>query len=211
VPSARTGEIAVGSDRLTISQAAALCRFSLSRSGDTIGFAGGRLAFDLTTLTGCSWTASAAQNWISIASGQSGNASATIGLSIASNSGARRVGEVNVGGQTYLVTQDAPPAPTPAPPPPTPTPTPTPSPTPSPTPTPPRSVKLDGRVSSVAGGCPNISFVVDGERVAADGSTEYRKGKCGDVDNGREVKVEGLKTDVVHATKIELEKDDDDH
>jgi hypothetical protein len=208
VPSPRAGAIAVESDRVEITQAAAPCRFSLSRSGDSIGFAGGRLAFDLTTLTGCSWSTSVSQNWISIASGQSGNASATIGLSVAANPGARRVADVNVGGQTYTVTQDA----TPPPPDPTPTPAPTPSPAPAPTPTPtpPRLVKLEGRASAVAGGCPNISFFVDGERVAADSSTEYKKGKCGDVANGRELKVEGVKSDLVHATKIEVEKDDDD-
>jgi len=72
-------------------------------------------------------------------------------------------------------------------------------------------VKLEGHAFLVTGGCPNISFFVDGARVAADGSTDYKKGKCGDVENGRQVKVNGVKSgDVVRATKIELEKDDDD-
>ena len=42
VPSPRSGLVAAGSVRVQLSQAAAACRFSLSRSSDTIGAAGGQ-------------------------------------------------------------------------------------------------------------------------------------------------------------------------
>jgi Domain of unknown function (DUF5666) len=75
-------------------------------------------------------------------------------------------------------------------------------------------VHLDGAASSVGGSCPNISFVVGGARVVADGSTDYKKGECRDVSNGRQVTVTGLQSgDTVRATMIELQKDqknDDD-
>jgi hypothetical protein len=71
-------------------------------------------------------------------------------------------------------------------------------------------VHLDGRAFLVVGGCPNIAFLVDGTQVAADGSTDYKKGNCGDVTNGRGVKVDGVLSGVVvRATKIELQKDKD--
>src|SRR6188472_987249 len=49
----RTAEIVVENQHLKLTQAAAACSYSLSRSGDGIGPAGGALRFDVTTLTGC--------------------------------------------------------------------------------------------------------------------------------------------------------------
>jgi len=78
-------------------------------------------------------------------------------------------------------------------------------------PAPSLDVKLEGRVFLVTGACPNISFFVDDARVVADKSTDYKDGKCGGVQNGRQVKVNGVESGgVVRATKIELEKDNDD-
>ena len=69
---------------------------------------------------------------------------------------------------------------------------------------------LDGLAFFVFGGCPNVSFFVNGTRVNADGSTDYKKGNCGDIENGRGVKVDGVQSgDAVRATKIELDKDKD--
>lgn len=216
VPSPRTGAITIGTQTVTLSQAAAPCLFSLSRAGETIGAAGGRLAFDLTTLSGCSWSASTGENWIAIVSGQSGTASGTIGISVAANLGGARTGRVVAGGQTYTVSQNAappppvPPAPDPSPtpaPPPVPAPAPTPTPPPAPAPAPPVSVELDGKISSLAGSCPTVTFRVDGQNVTTDASTTYRKSNCSDLRNGREVKVDGFKSGTtVRATQIEISK-----
>jgi len=134
VPVARSGSIVVASQTVSVSQAAAPCTYSLSRPRDTIGFEGGALSVNITTLTGCGWTAASQVPWIGIRSGQSGNASGTVALDVAANAGAARVGQVTAGGQIYSVTQSAapPPAPEPTPAPPTPPPS-TPAP-PSPTP-----------------------------------------------------------------------------
>ena len=215
VPAPRSGAIAVADQQVAVRQDGAPCRFSLSRSADSIGYGGGRLTVDVSTLTGCSWTASASQSWMAITSGQSGNANGTVGLSIAANSGARRVGELHVGGQIYTVTQDAapaPPAPAPTPAPPSPAPAPPPAPKPPPSPIPSKDVHLDGTALFVSGACPDISFFVDGRRVEANGQTQF-KGKCNDLNGGDHVVVDGKDNgDVVTATKIELKKkkDDDD-
>src|ERR1043166_1963740 len=110
-PAARTGAIVVGSQSIQLSQAAAPCRFSLSRTDASIAFGGGRLSFDITTLTGCSWSASSDASWIAVSSGQSGNANGTVTLDVAANSGADRVGHINVAGQIYTVSQGAVPPP----------------------------------------------------------------------------------------------------
>jgi hypothetical protein len=216
VPAPRSGNIVVGTRSVALSQAGAPCRFSLSRSGDSIGAAGGRMAFDLTTLAGCSWTASSSTGWITISSGQSGSASGSIALTVAANTGARRVGQVTAGGQIYTVTQDALPAPEPTPAPapspaPSPSPGPGPSPTPTPTPTPPGSqtVEVSGPVLLASGKCPDIDFLVGIQRVTADKATDYRKGKCGDVRIGASVTVTGTATGgSVYATTIEINKND---
>ena len=68
-PTPRAATVAVGSQSVTLNQAPAPCLFALSRAGDAIGYAGGRLTFDVTTLTGCGWTASTGDGWIAVTSG----------------------------------------------------------------------------------------------------------------------------------------------
>jgi hypothetical protein len=224
VPSPRSGEIVVVSQRVQLSQAAAPCQFSLSRSGDRIAAAGGRLSFDVSTLSGCGWSASTSQNWIAISSGQSGNANGSVGLSIAANTGGARTGQVTVGGQSYTVTQDeapvpppapAPPAPAPTPPapappapaPPAPAPSPTPAPPPAPTPAPSPStpVHIEGIALSVTGTCPSVGFFVGTTSVTGSQSTDYDK-KCSDLKNGSRVEIDGtrLGSGPVSATKIKI-------
>jgi hypothetical protein len=220
-PVARSGSIMVASQTVSVSQAAAPCTYSLSRPRDTIGFEGGALSVNVTTLTGCGWTAATQVPWIGIRSGQSGNASGTVALDVAANGGAARVGQVTVGGQAYTVTQSAapPPAPDPTPAPPSPAPPspPPPSPAPpsppppspqppspgppapqppppSPQPPPPKptSVEFGGIISNVSGRCPDVSFNARGYTVVADRGTDYKKSNCGDVRDGRQVTVNGV-------------------
>src|SRR4051812_43320781 len=203
VPPPRSATLVVGSQTLGVSPAAAPCQFRLSRGGGPIGSAGGRLSVDLTTIAGCAWSASSGDAWIAVTSGQSGNASATVTLTVAANIGTARVGHAVIGGQTYTVTQDGPPAPAPPPapppaptpapaPPPPPSPAPTPKPTPPPTPKPtpppapdpppptpsPRPVEFGGTVSSAFGRCPSLLFTISGMTIVTDASTDFHKGKC---------------------------------
>jgi len=226
-PSTRAGAIAVGSQSLSLSQAAAPCRFSLSRGSDRIGPSGGRLSVAVSTLSGCGWTASTGANWITVTSGQSGNANGTVELTVASNAGSERVGQANIAGQTYTVNQDAapapappaPPAPSPAPvpapapspspaPPPSPAPSPAPAPSPSPSPSPapsPQQVSFTGVVSSVSGKCPDLMFNVSGREVVTDKSTKFKDISCGDVaKGGHTVNVDGtvMSNGVVNADMI---------
>ena len=213
-PVARSGSIVVGSQTLPVSQAAAPCTYALGRRQDTIGPAGGTLSFSVTTLTGCGWNARSNASWIAITSGQSGDANGTVGLTIAANSGAARVGDVNVAGQTYTVNQSAAPPrapdppPAPAPPPPSPGP-----PAPAP-PAPPgggQSVQFSGQVSAVSGGCPNLTLTVSGRTVLTDRNTKFKRIDCDEMRAGREVEVSGA-TDAsgaVRASQITRIRDED--
>ena len=196
-PAPRNGALMVAGASVELDQAGAPCRFTLSRGSDTIDAGGGRLSVDVSTLNGCNWTATSNASWLSIVSGASGNASATISLSIAANGGGGRVGQLNVAGQTYTVNQEGaapPPSPTPAPSPsPAPGPSPSPSPGPSPTPPPapappppppPRSADFSGTVTNVGGRCPNLSFNAGGATVITDGNTKFKGISCDDVAKG---------------------------
>jgi hypothetical protein len=223
VPSPRTGSIAVGSRSISISQAAAPCRYTLSRTQDAIAAGGGRLAVDVATTAGCAWTAASNAPWIGIAGGQNGNGSGTVGLEVSANTGAQRVGQMNIAGQTYTVVQAAAAAsPTPAPPSPAPTPAPTPtpppapSPSPSPSPAPPPSggetVQFSGIVLAASGKCPDLTLNVSGRVVITDKSTKFKDVSCGDVaKTGRTVFVTGVtdSSGAVHATQITKVKDND--
>ena len=57
IPSARSGTIVVANQTVELSQAAAPCRYSISRTRDSVGIGGGQLSVDVSTLTGCTWTA----------------------------------------------------------------------------------------------------------------------------------------------------------
>ena len=235
VPTARSGSIVVSSQTVAVNQAAAPCTYSLDRAADTVGPSGGTLSVRVTTISGCGWTAASRDSWIAITSGQNGNASGTVGLSVAANAGtASRVGVVNVGGQSYTVNQSAtpaPPSPSPAPPSPAPTPTPpsptpgppapspTPTPTPTPTPIPPtppprppgggQEVEFDGAVSNLSGRCPDVTFSSHGYTVTADRSTDYKKkSDCGDLREGRGISVQGVTqaNGTVRARRIEVDR-----
>ena len=118
VPVARSASISVSGQSVQLSQAAAPCRYSLGKNQDTIGYGGGAYAIALTTLTGCAWTAASDSSWVAITSGASGNASATVGLTVAANPGGERTAHLAIGGQPFTLTQaaaPAQPAPTPTP------------------------------------------------------------------------------------------------
>jgi hypothetical protein len=124
----------------------------------------------------------------------------------------RRLDPFVIGDQELRIVQEAaPPPPPPPPPPPTPPPPgpgPTPPAPPDPGPTPPqpppppppppgeddepRDVWLEGSVSALGGVCPILNFVVSDRLVLTDPSTEFRKVKCRDMNDGLRVEVRGI-------------------
>ena len=196
VPTPRSGSLVVGTQSVAVNQEAAACRFDLSRSQATIGREGGPLTVDVTTLAGCRWTATSNVPWIAIASGQPADASGTLVLEIAANTGSDCTGTVSVAGLTLTVTQSATPVraaggyplptPVPTPPPPTllpPTPPPPtvpppapPPPTVSPPPPPPptilQKVEFSGVNRDVDGNCPTVTFSVSTYKVTTNSSTD---------------------------------------
>ena len=59
----------------------------------------------VTTISGCTWTATSNASWLTITSGASGTGSGDVTYSVAANSGGVRTGTLTIADQTLTVTQ----------------------------------------------------------------------------------------------------------
>jgi Putative binding domain, N-terminal/Viral BACON domain len=135
---ARTTGIDLNGIRVTLTQAAAACRFELRPRSAQVARNGGTVQVSITTLQGCSWSVSSQPPWVSPSRTQ-GTGSGTIELTIDANSGTARSAALTIAGHTFSVGQTGAPESEPGPGPtpgPSPTPGPTPAPNPEPTPDP---------------------------------------------------------------------------
>jgi len=100
----RSGAITVGGAVFNVSQAALPCPpVGISPLGQSVQPAGG--SFSITITSPCGWTASSNVGWISL-SANSGTGSGSLSYTVApNNSGAARSGNIQIGTNTYSVTQ----------------------------------------------------------------------------------------------------------
>jgi hypothetical protein len=102
---ARTGTIAIADQTFTVTQTSG-CSYAINPSSQSIGAGGGAgSAVSVTTAAACAWTATTADNWISITSGASGSGNGAVNFSAAANTGPARTGTIIIGGQTFTVNQ----------------------------------------------------------------------------------------------------------
>jgi hypothetical protein len=184
--SPRSTTIAIGDARVDVSQAGAEpCDYRLSRSSFSVDAAGGGEQVEVDADRGCAWSAASNAPWLTITSGSSGEGDGTVRFSILSNpSTSSRQGTLTVAGLTVTVEQDGIEL---------------------------VEITLDGEVSSVQGSCPNLTFRLEGRTVRTSSGTTFRRGPCGALRNGVEVRVRGrLQLDgSVEATQVTFEDDDD--
>jgi len=83
------------------------CTYILSStSSKTFKPEGGKGSFTVSTQSGCSWTASTSESWVTITSGSSGEASGTTSYTVARNTtNVARTAIINVAGLEYKITQ----------------------------------------------------------------------------------------------------------
>ena len=112
---ARSGTLTIAGQSFTVSQAAAPvqppapvvpCTYSISPTSVSInGSATGTVA--VSTGSGCAWTASSQDNWITVTSGASGTGSGSVTYSAAAPPGKNdRTGKVTIAGHTFTVMQE---------------------------------------------------------------------------------------------------------
>jgi len=103
---ARSGSLTVAGQTVTISQNASSCTYSISPASRNVHAGGTTNSVQLTTITGCSWTASSDVSWVTV-SPSSGGGSRAISYTVAANpSSAGRTARVTVGGQVHTVNQN---------------------------------------------------------------------------------------------------------
>lgn len=103
---ARTGTATIGGQTFTVSQA---CPSLISPTFREVG-AGvyTQQTVVVTTISGCTWTATSHASWLTITSGAGGNGSGHVTYDVAANSGAVRTGTLTIADQTLTVTQAGP-------------------------------------------------------------------------------------------------------
>ncbi len=106
---ARTGTVRVGGRVLTITQAAAPvtppCTYTVSVSPLDFPTSGGSGTVAMTTGEQCEWVVQSVVDWITVETGPAkGNGTAQF-IVAANPSGAPRQGELRIGGQSFIVTQ----------------------------------------------------------------------------------------------------------
>lgn len=82
------------------------CTFSLSGSGESFDAAGGTGNVSVNTSSGCAWTATSSESWLTVVSGASGTGTGAVVFQVAANiTGQARTASLSIGGQTFTVTQ----------------------------------------------------------------------------------------------------------
>jgi hypothetical protein len=103
---ARTGTLSIGGRGFTVTQAAPTCAVVLSTTSVSLTAASAFRSFQVSTATGCAWTASSSVPWITISIGSTGTGSASVFYNVAANTGtASRTGTITVAGETVTITQ----------------------------------------------------------------------------------------------------------
>jgi hypothetical protein len=104
----RTGTITIATQTFTVTQAAVVvpqCQYSVSPNRVEVDAPGGTGSVAVSTASGCAWTASSGDSWITITSGASGTGNGTVTFSVARNDGRRREGSLTVAGRNVRVEQ----------------------------------------------------------------------------------------------------------
>ncbi len=82
------------------------CTYALTATPERVPAAGGSVRVDVTTRTGCAWTPTSRDLWMSVPAGsKTGNGS--VAVAIRDNAGAARSGRVEAGGASIVIAQDA--------------------------------------------------------------------------------------------------------
>ncbi len=178
------------------------CQPELAGVPASVPFSGTTVSATVSTTRDCAWNITTDGSWVEITP-NAGQGDASINIVVAGNSTTiRRSATISINNIATTISEDA------APPPPAPGPTPGPAPNPNPPPPSPQPTPISFRatVTNLAGTCPALTFTAAGHLVRTDSQTQFRKGTCGDVQNGVDVVIDGelLPGGVVQATTIQL-------
>ena len=82
------------------------CTYSITSASKLFGTSGGTDSVGVTATSGCSWTASSNDSWITVTSGNSSSGNGTVNYSISGNTGiSLRTGTITIAEKTFTVNQ----------------------------------------------------------------------------------------------------------
>ncbi|HNG32164.1 MAG TPA: BACON domain-containing carbohydrate-binding protein [Blastocatellia bacterium] len=104
--SPRTGTMTIAGQTFTVTQSAGGCAYSLSPTGRSHTVSGGTNTVTVNTTSGCTWTATTNDDWLTITAGLSGNGPGSVTYSVAANPSATpRSGRLTIAGLSFSVFQ----------------------------------------------------------------------------------------------------------
>gem|GEM_PF-1069092 len=104
--SLRTGTMTIAGKTFTVTQDGVTCTYIISPTSRSFGSSGGSDSMSVSAPSGCDWTATSNDSWITITSGSSGSGNGTVNYSVSLNSSAgSRTGTMTIAGNTFTVTQ----------------------------------------------------------------------------------------------------------
>jgi hypothetical protein len=105
--SQRLGSLTIAGRTFAVTQVGNTCSYVLTPANRTIGGEGGTGSITVGTASGCPWTATTNQSWISVSG--TGTASGSVSYTVSANStGTSRVGSISIGTQSFTITQGVP-------------------------------------------------------------------------------------------------------
>ena len=104
--SSRTGTTTIAGQTFTVSQSGVSCTYSISPTSQSFDSSGGTGGVSVTTQSGCLWTATSHDGWITITSGSTGSGSGPVNYSVSANTDtSSRTGTMAIAGKIFNVTQ----------------------------------------------------------------------------------------------------------
>ena len=104
----RTGTVTVAGQTVTVTQSAQSCTYSISGASQSVAAAGGSGSVGVTAATGCAWTGTSNDPWLTLTSGNTGTGNGTATFTATPNPGTTaRTGTITIAGQTVTVVQAA--------------------------------------------------------------------------------------------------------
>ncbi|GEM_PF-409650 len=104
--SPRTGVILIGDKQHTVVQSGVTCNYSINPTSESFASTGGGGTVNVTTTTGCDWTAVSNAGFISVTGGASATGSGQVSFTVDPNtSSIARSGTMTIAGHTFTVNQ----------------------------------------------------------------------------------------------------------
>ena len=105
--SGRQGTLTVAGQTFTVNQAGQSCNYSISPQSQNFSASGGLGTVNVTTDSGCNWTATSNVSWLTVNSGATGTGNGAVGFGVQPHSATtQRQGTITIAGQTFTVTQN---------------------------------------------------------------------------------------------------------